>query len=351
MTAEAEHTTEKVPEWKRSEVEDLVSLIESYDSVGIIDIEGIPSRQLQEMRAELYGTAMLRMSRNTLLERALDAIDEGFGDLVSYLSGHVGLVGTNENPFALYRKLEQSKTAAPISAGENAPDDIVIEEGDTGMDPGPFVGDLQNVGAAARIDEGSIKVLEDSVVAESGDRVTQDLAGVLGELDIEPKEVGLDLRAVFANGVLFEADELEIDVEDYRADFEAAAATGRNLAVNAAIPTTESLPPLLAKASGEAKSLGLQAAIESPDLMDDLVSTADDQVKAIASQIEDEDALPEELTDIEPPGGADVAETPDTAAKTNDQPDEADAEPADEDIETDDDDEDAGGEGLGEMFG
>ncbi|MFB6086261.1 MAG: 50S ribosomal protein L10 [Halodesulfurarchaeum sp.] len=346
MTAEADHTTEHVPEWKKREVDELVSVIESHDSVGIIDVEGIPSRQLQEMRAELYGTAALRMSRNTLLRRALDEVDEGLEDLVPYLSGHVGLVGTDENPFTLYQKLEQSKTAAPISAGEIAPKDIVIEEGDTGMAPGPFVGDLQNVGAAARIDEGSIKVLEDSVVAEAGDRVTQDLAGVLGELGIEPKEVGLDLRAVYADGVLFESEELEIDVEEFRADFQSAAAAAHNLAVNAAIPTTESMPSLLAKASGEAKSLGLQAAIESPDLMDDLVSTADAQVRAIASRIEDTEALPDELADIEAPTGAETAESTES---TDDQPDEANA---DDEIETDeDDDEDAGGEGLGAMFG
>jgi large subunit ribosomal protein L10 len=346
MTAEADHTTEHVPEWKKREVEDLIAVIESHESVGIIDVEGIPSRQLQEMRADLYGEATIRMSRNTLLERALDAVDEGLEELVPYLSGHVGLVGTNENPFTLYRQLEQSKTAAPISAGEVAPNDIVIEEGDTGMDPGPFVGDLQNVGAAARIDEGSIKVLEDSVVAEAGDRISQDLAGVLGELGIEPKEVGLDLRAVYADGVLFESDALEIDVEAYRADFQSAAAAGHNLAVNAAIPTAESMPALLAKASGEAKSLGLQAAIESPDLMDDLVSTADAQVRAIASQIEDEDALPPELADIEAPTDADTEESTES---TDDQPDEADADEDDE--PEDDEDEDAGGEGLGAMFG
>jgi len=348
MTADADHTTEHVPEWKKQEVEELKSVIESYDSIGIIDIEGIPSRQLQEMRADLYGTATLRMSRNTLLVRALEELDEGLEELQTYLSGHVGLVGTNENPFSLYQKLEASKTAAPISAGEVAPNDIVIEEGDTGMDPGPFVGDLQNVGANARIDEGSIKVLEDSVVAEAGDRVTQDLAGVLGELGIEPKEVGLDLRAVYADGVLFEAEELEIDVEEYRSDIQAAAAAGRNLAVNAAIPTEDSMAPLIAKASGEAKSLGLQAGIESPDLMDELVSTADAQVKAIASQIDDEEALPEELRNVEAPGGAESA---DTAESTDDQPDEADAEPDDEDADDDDDEEDAGGEGLGQMFG
>ncbi len=348
MTAEAERTTEQVPEWKKREVEALVEAIQAYESVGVVDVEGIPSRQLQQMRADLHESAELRLSRNTLLERALEQVDEGAEALTEYLTGHVGLIGTNANPFGLYQQLEQSKTPAPIGAGEVAPNDIVISEGDTGMDPGPFVGDLQSVGAAARIDEGSIKVLEDSTVAEAGDVVTQDLAGVLSELGIEPKEVGLDLRAVYADGVLFESEELEIDIDEYRADVQAAAAAGRNLAVNAAIPTAANMPALLAKATGAAKSLGLQAAIESPGLMDDLVSTADTQVRALAAQIEDEEALPEELRGVEAPTSEEPAE-PD-AQLDDQQADEADAESEDED-EEEDDDEDAGGEGLGEMFG
>jgi len=350
MPAEAERTTEHVPEWKKREVEDLVEAIEAYESVGVVDVQGIPSRQLQEMRAELHGSAELRLSRNTLLERALDQVDEGFEALGEYLSGHVGLIGTNDNPFGLFRQLEASKTPAPISAGEVAPNDIVIPEGDTGMDPGPFVGDLQNVGAAARIDEGSIKVLEESTVAEAGDVVDADLANVLSELGIEPKEVGLDLRAVYADGVLFEADELEIDVEEYRADVEAAAAAGRNLAVNAAIPTAASMPALLAKASGAGKSLGVQASIESPGLMDDLVSTADAQVRALAAQIEDTEALPPELQEAAAHAQAQAApETEPDSEETEEQDDDQQAEP--EPDEDDDDDEDAGGEGLGAMFG
>jgi large subunit ribosomal protein L10 len=347
MAAESTRTTEHVPEWKKREVEDLIDVIESYESVGIVDLEGIPSRQLQEMRADLHGRATLRMSRNTLLERALDEVDEGLEALGSYLSGHVGIVGTNDNPFGLYKQLERSKTPAPISAGEIAPNDIVIEAGDTGMDPGPFVGDLQNIGASARIEEGSIKVLEDSVVAEAGETITADVAGVLSELGIEPKEVGLDLRAVYADGVLFEAEELEIDVEEYRADVQSAAAAARNLSVNAAIPTARTISSLLGRATGEAKSLGLRAAIESPDLVDDLVSTADAQVRALAAHIDDEEALPEELQDVEAPQPVETVE--EAEEQTDDQSD-AD-EPADDEDEDDDDQEDAGGEGLGAMFG
>ena len=212
----AARRTETIPEWKREEVDELVAFLERYGSVGIVDVAGIPSRQLQSMRRDLHGQAELRMSRNTLMRRAVEAVDEGLESLVDYVSGQVAFIGTNDNPFGLYRQLEASKTPAPINAGEVAPNDIVIPEGDTGVDPGPFVGELQTVGAEARIMEGSIQVTADSLVCEAGETVSQDLADVLSELGIEPKEVGLDLRAVYSEGVLFEPDELELDVDEYR---------------------------------------------------------------------------------------------------------------------------------------
>jgi large subunit ribosomal protein L10 len=346
MSAEAERKTETIPEWKEEEVGELTDFVERYGSVGVVSVAGIPSKQLQTMRRNLHGSAELRISRNTLLERALDAVDKGVEELAGYVEGQVGLIGTNDNPFGLYKQLEASKSPAPISAGEVAPNDIVIPEGDTGVDPGPFVGELQQVGAAARIQDGSIQVTEDSVVAEEGDEVSADLANVLSELGMEPKEVGLDLSAVFSDGVLFEADELAIDVDAYRSDVETAAARARNLALNATYPTAQTTPALVAKAEGEAKSLGLQAAIESPDVAPDLVSKADAQVRALAAQIEDEDALPEELRGVEAPAAGGAAEE-DTEDESSDEETEAEPEPEDDD----DDDDDAAGEGLGQMFG
>ena len=347
-----ERKTETIPAWKEAEVAELVTILEEYDSVGIVDIEGIPSRQLQQMRADLYGTAELRMSRNTLIERALERAGGGLEELVSSVSGHVGLVGSNDNPFGLFQRLEASKTPAPIGAGEVAPDDIVIEEGDTGMDPGPFVGELQTVGAAAQIMEGSIKVTEDSVVAEEGDVISDDLAGVLDELGIEPKEVGLDLRAVVSEGVEFDDEDLDIDLAAYEADLKTAAARGRNLSVNAGYPTARTAGPLLAKASGEAKSVGLQAEIESPDLLDDLVGRADAQVRALAAQVDDEEALPEELRDVDAPAAepvdADGDDEPGEDEQADDQTTDAEETADDEDDGGDDGD---GADALGDMFG
>ncbi|ELZ54683.1 MULTISPECIES: 50S ribosomal protein L10 [Halorubrum] len=341
--------TETIPEWKREEVDELVDFIDSYNSVGIVGVAGIPSRQLQAMRRELHGSAAVRMSRNTLTNRALEEVDDGVEALTEYVSGQVALVGTNDNPFGLFKQLEASKTPAPINEGEVAPNDIVIPEGDTGVDPGPFVGELQTVGAAARIQDGSIKVTEDSTVLTEGEVVDADLANVLVELGIEPKEVGLDLRAVYSEGVLFEPDELEIDVDEYRADIQSAAAGARNLSVNAAYPTAATAGTLLAKASGEAKSVGLFAEIESPDVVPDLIGKADAQLRALAAQIDDEEALPEELQGVE------AAPATEPAADDADEEEQADEETEDAEEATDDaDDEDDGGDGgdgLGAMFG
>ncbi len=349
MSAEAERKTETIPQWKREETDKLVEFLETYDSIGVVDITGIPSKQLQDMRRELHGTAALRVSRNTLMQRALAEVDEGFEDLADHVSGQVGLIGTNDNPFGLYQQLEASKTPAPISAGEVAPNAIVIPEGDTGVDPGPFVGELQTVGANARIDGGSIKVVEDSTVLSAGEEVSADLANVLGELVIEPKEVGLDLRGVFSEGVLFSPEELDIDVEEYVSDLKAASSAARNLSINAEYPTTRTVPSMLAKASGEAKSVGLSAAVESPDLADDLVSKADAQMRSLAAAIDDDEALPEELRGVE----AVPAEAPSDADEGGDDGDDGEAvteESTDEDDDAEDDADD-GGDALGDMFG
>jgi large subunit ribosomal protein L10 len=297
------------------------------------------------MRRGLHGSAEVRMSRNTLVVRALEDVNDGVEQLTEHVAGQVALIGTNDNPFALFQQLEASKTPAPISAGEVAPNDIVIPEGDTGVDPGPFVGELQQIGADARIEEGSIQVLSDSTVLSAGETVDADLENVLSELGIEPKEVGLDLKSVYSEGVLFAPEELEIDVDDYRADIQSAAAAARNLSVNAGYPTAQTAPTLIAKATGEAKSVALAAAVESPDVVDDLIGKADAQVRALASEIDDPEALPEEFQDL-----GDDAEEADEAdngdADDSEADDAADEQTDDEEAESEsddgDDDSDAG---------
>ena len=188
MSTQVERHTDNLPEWKTREVEEIREWLSSHTSIGICDVSGIPSRQFQQMRASLRGEVEIKVSRNTLVRLAAENV-EGVESIADQLKGQVGVVGTDKNPFTLYQMLKGSKTPAPINAGDVATKQIVIPEGDTGFPPGPFVGDLQAVGAAAQISEGSIRVTASSVVAEVGDVVTPKLSNVLGALGIEPKEV------------------------------------------------------------------------------------------------------------------------------------------------------------------
>jgi len=80
--------------------------------------------------------------------------------------------------------------------------------------------------------------------------------------------------------------------------------------------------------------------------MPDLVGKADSQVRALAARIDDEEALPEELRDVEAPEPQDE--------QADEQPDEPEADAEQEaqaEDDDDDDDDDDGGDALGEMFG
>ncbi len=344
MSQASERRTETVPEWKREEVDALVETLDSYDSIGVVSIAGIPSRQLQDMRRELHGSAELRVSRNTLLRRALE--ETGLGELTEHVSGQVGLVGTNDNPFGLYRELEASKTPAPIGAGEVAPNDIVIPEGDTGVDDGQFIGDLKQAGVDSRFQDGAVTVTDETVALEAGEEVDEQLANVLSTLGMEPKEVGLDLRAVVSDGVLFDPEDLDIDYDAYRQDIQTATSRGRNLAVNAAIPEPSVLPSLLSTAQGEARSVGVAAGITEPGLMADLLREADANLRALAAHLDD-DALPEELADV-------AVEETEVEAETDDDEDDGDDEAeaaAEEEDDDEDDDGDDAAAGMGDLFG
>ena len=341
--------TEKIPEWKRDEIEEFESLIDEHDAVGVVNVEGIASKQFQELRRNLHGSAVVRVGRNTLMRRALE--EKELDSLIDYVEGQTGLLLTNENPFALYQKIEEGKSSAPISAGQEATSEVVVPEGDTGFDPGPMVGDLQQAGISARIEEGSIKVVEDSVVLEPGEEATPEIEEALSKLGIEPLEVGLDLRALVEKdeGTVLEPETLDIDMDAYRADLESAAAGAFNLGVNAGIVNETTSEPLLSKAYTDALAVGIEAGVYEPEVLDNLLAEADSDVRALAAQLDD-DALPEELRGVEPEPEPEP-EPEEEAEEAEETEDEEEAE-GEEDAgdEDDGDTEEDVSEGMGNLF-
>ena len=158
-----------VAEWKKEEVNELKGIIGEHDVICIVDLMNIPAKQLQEMRRTLKGNAVIRMAKINLINLALEdcnADKNNIVDLSEHMDGQVAIIATEMNPFKLYKILEDSKTSAPAKAGSIANDDIIVPEGDTGFEPGPFLGELQQVGIPAKIDKGKICVQKETVVVK-----------------------------------------------------------------------------------------------------------------------------------------------------------------------------------------
>ena len=290
-----------VAEWKKEEVNELKGIIDKYDVIGIVDLLNIPAKQLQEMRKSLYEKAVIRMSKKNLIDLALEDCNTdktNIVDLSEHMEGQVAVIATEMNPFKLYKILEDSKTSAPAKPGSIATDDIIIPEGDTGFEPGPFLGELQQVGIPAKIDKGKIVVSKETVLVEAGEEVSAAVAATLSRMDINPMEVGIDLKAVYEEEAVYTSDVLAIDEEQTLADVQNAFKNAFNLSVNAVIPTEETISTIITLAYTRAINVGVDAAIMTSETSDAIIALAQAKMLALASEVSGtEGALDDELAD------------------------------------------------------
>jgi large subunit ribosomal protein L10 len=245
--------------------------------------------------------------------------------------------------------LEQTKTPSAIKAGAIAPVDIMVQKGPTSFPPGPILGDLQSAGIPASIEAGKVAIKETKVVCQAGQAVPQKLATMLSKLEIYPLIIGLDLRAAFDRGTIYEPELLKIDESQYVSDIIRAAQNAFNLSVNTAYPTRETMGTLLAKAFAEARNLGVNAVVFDTGVMDALLAKAYVQMTSVASKVADKDAnaVDDELREVL--GAAASAAAAAAVAPTAEKKEEVKKEEPEE--EEEDHAEEDGMAGLGALFG
>ncbi len=277
-----------VREWKKKEVKEVKNLLENNPVIGITNMHSIPGPQLQDIRKELHGKAKIRMSRKTLIKRAMDDVKEkDVEELKDYLIGETAFIFTDMNPFRLYSYLQENKSSAPARAGDIAPNDIVIPEGGTGIDPGPAIGKLQNAGIRTSIEDGEIYVADESKVVEEGEEITHEIAEALKMLGLEPMEIGLSLKAVWEDGHVFEPEDLDIDYEGYREDVKASYQRALNLSINAGYVTEENIELLVAKAWNEGLSVAMESEFPTEQTIEELLRINSLKAKNVESKVEE----------------------------------------------------------------
>ncbi|MDH5402316.1 MAG: 50S ribosomal protein L10 [Candidatus Heimdallarchaeota archaeon] len=285
----------KVSQRKKNIVKNLVGQLDSYSTVGIVQMNTIGAKTVQKLRADLRSRAKIVSAKNTLMRRALlDSKVTGKEDLVEFISGPCAFLFTNFSPYQIANYLNKNKVKAPAKAGQIAPTNVIVPKMNTGFPPGTIITELNSVGLPTKIEGGTVAVSQDTQVIQTGDKINVPLASILTRLGIEPFLVGLSLDVVLENGEIIEGSSLIVDFDEYKAKLIIAHQLAVNLSVNSGFLTEDTAS--LAIATAHRKTLALAASIGyvTKDTASAVFGRAHSQMMALARAIAkvDKSAIP-----------------------------------------------------------
>jgi len=273
-----------VADYKKEIVSNLARLFQEYPIIGVVNMENLPAPQLQNMRAQLRGKFFLTMTKRRLMKLAIERarpLIKGIDQIEPHLGGMPALIFTKENPFKLSKTLQKNKSPAPAKPGQVAPRDIIINKGATPFAPGPIIGELALAGVKAGVEAGKVAIKEDTVVVRAGEKIKPKVAEILTRLSIHPMEIGMDLVAVYENGLIYGRDILSVDEKEYLNRLHNAAKWAFNLAFNAAYTTKYNIGLLIGKAHNDAKALGISQEIFDAEIIEVLFGKAEQQMQSL----------------------------------------------------------------------
>ena len=280
------HEKNYVPEIKKKEVEKLEKILDKKDIIGIIDLEKLPSSQFQAIKKKLRGTAEIKVTRSLYIKKALEKVrDEKKKKLIDYVKGPVGLVFTEENPFKLYNFLKKNRSKAYAKPGQIAEKDIIVPAGETSLPVGPALSELKIAGVNCKIDKGKIVVAKDSTIIKKGEKVTEQAAAALSKLGIKPMDIGIALKAVYEDGVIYTPDVLDINEEEFMNTLQNAYMSAVNLSINAGYPTKQTIKLMIANAYSKARNLAINANIMTKETTDLILAKAFNKMNALKATL------------------------------------------------------------------
>jgi len=278
-----------VSEDKKKLVAELSKSMTDVPILGVVNLECLPTQQLNNMRKQLRSSDVtIKMAKKRLIKLAIEKIKgekSGVEDLEEYLKGKPALLFTKENPFKVFKIIKKSKSKAPAKAGQILPADVTVSAGPTSFAPGPIISELAAFGIKTKVVDGKLAITDDVVMAKEGTEVDGKMASMLMRLGLEPMEIGLDLVAVFENGTIFTKSVLDIDEDKFKADIDNAARWAFNLSVESVYPVKENIEVLLIKAFTGTKAVAMEANILCSATVIDVIGKANNQMLSVKSAL------------------------------------------------------------------
>jgi large subunit ribosomal protein L10 len=274
------------PKKKRLMYQELQELPKSYNVIALSKMTKVRASQLMLLRKKFRNDIKIRIIKNKVAQRAFEKVKDvaGLESLSKQLEGQCALMFTNISPFRLNLIFGQNKVFLAAKGGDIATKEIVIPAGNTGIAPGPVLSEFKVANVQTKIDQGTIWVNRDTVVAKPGDVISQQLASLMSKLNIKPIEAGIAVNFAIAEGLLFKEADLRIDLAAYKNELVRSFQQALALATEAGYMTPETVRPMLAKAQQHARSLAAEAGYVAPDTADFVLPRANAKAQAVANE-------------------------------------------------------------------
>jgi large subunit ribosomal protein LP0 len=225
----------------------LIDLCVNSPKALVVSIDQVTSKQLQNIRIDLRGKAVVVMGKNTMIRKALQMgheqhPDAGMDTLRSVMKGNLGYIfATNCELDDIRATLNKFVLEAAAKAGQVSMVNIDIPAGATGMDPSQ-TSFFQTLNIATKIVKGQIELISAFQILKDGEKVSASAGVLLTKLNIRPFAYKMEVEMVFQDGGVFPAAVLDIQdsvlIGKFLAGVNNMAAFSREIG----IPTEAGLP-------------------------------------------------------------------------------------------------------------
>jgi len=256
MSKEKYVRVKKIPEEKTQLVSELAEKMKGKKTVLIASMKGLPASHFNQIKRNFRGKADVKMAKKSIVFRAIDKTEKGaLHDLKKIIGADFVLFFSDLDAFELSGMLSDSQSPARAKAGDIAPYDLEIEAGMTDLLPGPAISELGSVGLKVKVTDGKLEIIKGAIIVKEGEVINENVAGVLGKLDIEPMKVGfLPVAAYDA-----ESDQVYMDVKIDKAgvleELKSLIKKALGFAVNQDYVCAETIGYFISKAGREEKAL------------------------------------------------------------------------------------------------
>ncbi len=257
MKTKGEKTRVKaIPEFKKKIVDELAKKFKESKTILIASTKGLPSSQFHEIKKRFRGKADIKVAKKSAVIRALEKTEKGaLQTLKEQVGADIAIFFSDIDAFELSGLLSESRSSTKAKAGDIAPEDITIEPGPTELIPGPAISELSGVGLKVSVEGGKLAIKIGKTVVKAGEVIKENVASVLGKLNITPMKVGFEPVAAYDSKSDKVYVGIKIDKEGTLDELRISIGKALGFAISRGYTTKETISYIIAKAGLEEKAL------------------------------------------------------------------------------------------------